>query len=298
MHKDLTEIIQKESLKGEIIPINASNTVNQVYQIGELILRLKMADSPRGEDLGKIDNFVHACNMLKKNQIPCPDITSVGKLADKEYVIYKKITGNPIFDLIKEKVKLDDQSSFLIEQSALTLKKLHAIKPNSLDTEYLYNASDYVQNWLNNQIEILTSDRQLDKSTSEKIHTIFAGNKHLFLNYSPTFVHMDFHLGNILTHDNKITGIIDFDRSIFSDPLLDFSSHQRHFHKLQFGTAASNLFISTYFFQGIDSNTQNKLNLYTLFYYIKQLPVAYKYFGDATVNSFKSEIANILAQYD
>jgi len=75
---------------------------------------------------------------------------------------------------------------------------------------------------------------------------------------TPKLVHWDLWPGNVLVRDNKISGIIDFERALYGDVLLEY-----FFRK----TAANEYFNSGYGidFSGLDRNAKIRLALYDLY---------------------------------
>ncbi len=298
MTSDIDEIVKLEALTGEVKLISGTdNTVNRVYEVGNNIVRIKQTESPAGEDLGSHKNFINACSLLKNNLIPCPVITTSGTLHDKEYLVYNKLPGVTALSLLKYKTVFDLDSQSLVADAAILLKKLHAIAPLPSDKIDIGNAFEYTQLWLRKQIAIAISESLLETTQEDQILHIMERYCELIKEYDPRFVHMDFHLGNILVVNNKMTGLLDFDRSFLSDCLLDFSSLHRHFNKLSFGREAYALFLKNYFLDSMDTKSLVKIDLYTLFYYVKQLPVAARLFSESTTQEFKIEITRLLNIY-
>jgi len=71
-------------------------------------------------------------------------------------------------------------------------------------------------------LQHLRNHNMLDQSQCSQIEALIVGAKAIFDQVEvPSLVHNDYHFGNLLFVDDRITGIIDFEWSCAGDPVLD-----------------------------------------------------------------------------
>lgn len=115
-----------------------------------------------------------------------------------------------------------------VQQVARWLKEIHSLELSHFGglseddpkfdtwTEYLIYRATY-------DFEACQKDALLPASDLNAVLTIIKDRSHLLNKIdSPKLIHGDFHFGNILMNENKITAIIDWEWSFAGDPLFDF----------------------------------------------------------------------------
>lgn len=152
---------------------------------------------------GKFANFSNEIKILPvvAKNFPVPKVLESGKINDLTYIVLSKIEGEKLSDIFKENSHVN-KKQYLFTYGQ-TLAKIHKLKINWTsakirDVNNYPNASKEVYNnldeWESNLIKILK------ESKPQKMN----------LN---TFIHGDFHYGNILWNDYKIMGILDWEYS-------------------------------------------------------------------------------------
>lgn len=135
-------------------------------------------------------------NIYKK----IPKIIEFGDIDEKKYIVLEKINGSRLSDLFLE---IDDQklkNDYLIKYGK-ELATIHNI------------SSDFFQKATQRSINDLPSVekyKNFDSNISQYIEYLII-NKPI-INYD-TFIHGDFHYGNILWEDEKISGVLDWEYS-------------------------------------------------------------------------------------
>ncbi|MCI9585424.1 MAG: aminoglycoside phosphotransferase family protein [Bacilli bacterium] len=152
---------------------------------------------------GKFANFENEIKVLPKLKklLPIPSIIEYGKLDNYTYIVLSKIEGEKLSDIFKENDISDIERNDYLFKYGCELANIHNIKiewtiarQRPINT---YPSKEEYQNltdWENSIIDYL-------KETKPKQ-----------LNYD-TFIHGDFHYGNILWENNNISGILDWEYS-------------------------------------------------------------------------------------
>ncbi len=147
---------------------------------------------------GKFADFSNEIEVLKAihKKFPVPAVIESGKINEYTYIVLSKIEGEKLSDIFKEDIEADkDKYLYLYGQE---LAKIHQLdidwKRAKLRDINDYPNTDYykeLDNWENKIVSYL-------KNTKPAI------------DYN-TFIHGDFHYGNILWDNYKITGILDWE---------------------------------------------------------------------------------------
>lgn len=149
---------------------------------------------------GKFADFLNEIEVLNSihNIFPVPIVLDSGKINDYTYIVLSKIEGEKLSDIFKEDLNADkDRYLYLYGQA---LAKVH-----KLDIDWkrakIRDINDYpniefykkIDDWELNVINYLKDTKPV-------------------INYD-TFIHGDFHYGNILWNNYEITGILDWEYS-------------------------------------------------------------------------------------
>ena len=179
-----------------------------------------------------IQNFLLEIELLQKLQgklslpIPNPIYVSTGtNIAGKVFMGYKMLTGKPLFRDVLNKITDQGALDTFAHQLADFLHRLHSLSPIPLGLELphrdqLAEYKTFYSDVKEHLFTFMRSDAQ--RSITEHFERYF-NNANLH-NYNPSIIHGDFGGSNILFHENKITGIIDFGFAGISDPARDIAS--------------------------------------------------------------------------
>ena len=148
---------------------------------------------------GTIANFDNEIKVLKTiKNFPVPKVIETGKVDNFTYIVMNKMDGEKLSDLF-EKNKNIDRAKYLFLYGQ-ELAKIHKIKLNwsiakQRDINDIPTSSVYknLDNWENEIIRYL-------EETKPKI-------------IMDTFIHGDFHYGNILWKNYKVSAILDWEYS-------------------------------------------------------------------------------------
>ncbi len=145
-----------------------------------------------------ISNEIDILEVVGK-YVPVPNVLESGIFNNKSYIVQSKIEGEKLSDIFKEDPQIDkDKCLYLYGE---TLAKIHKLnidwklaRTRDINDYPDINFYKDLDDWEMNVIEYL-------KNTKPKT-----------IDYN-TFIHGDFHYGNILWDNYKITGILDWEYS-------------------------------------------------------------------------------------
>jgi aminoglycoside phosphotransferase (APT) family kinase protein len=154
---------------------------------------------------------------MQELNVKCSKPIEIGNLVDVGvgYMILTYIEGN---DAADELPKLSADQQFRIGYEAGTeLLKMHQ-----------YVAPRHIPSWYDRKVTKHT--RYVDKyhqlniriNNDLKVMTFIEDNLHLMERRPNLFQHDDFHVGNLIVKDERLSGIIDFNRCDWGDPIHEF----------------------------------------------------------------------------
>jgi len=151
---------------------------------------------------GKFANFENEINVLPKlKNIPVPNIIESGKVKNYTYIVLSKIEGDKLSDIFKENDVSTLQRHNYLFKYGLTLANIHNIKLDRVQARQR-PINDYPST------EVY---KDLDKWELSIINYLKETRPNEFK--FDTFIHGDFHYGNILWENNEISGILDWEYS-------------------------------------------------------------------------------------
>jgi aminoglycoside phosphotransferase (APT) family kinase protein len=211
---------------------------NVAYEITlpEKKVILKIAP-PKGS---KIMSYEH--NMMKaevealrlakeKTGLPVPGILyydNTGSICDADYFFMDKIEGENFFNLKNQGLIPFEQQNAIYHEIGRYNNELNRIKGTSFGYMGLpeKQGPDWKSVFLDMVEEVLKDGERIEISLGvgydEVRSLIDKGSFTLSQVKEPSFVHWDLWDGNVFVKDGKITGIIDFERALWADPLMEF----------------------------------------------------------------------------
>lgn len=172
-------------------------------------------------------------DFLKNSRIPVPQkvILDTSKdLIDYDILVSQKLKGR---NLESDWPNLDKKTKSELSQSAgRLLKELHSLEFDFFGEFAGQGPLPQTQSWdefLKAKLTYLLFEAKkielFSKPQEEKFLSKFDSYKELMDGLTKSrLVHMDYHFGNLLYDQNKITGVVDFEWSIAGDPLYDLMS--------------------------------------------------------------------------
>lgn len=170
--------------------------------------------------------------IYKDNIVPVPEILyydNSGELLGSEFYIMRKLEGCP-FGSIRNEFPKEKQSELdiLMGQCCRKLNNIHNDRFG-----YYSNNSEKHRNWRDAFsmfiIDALEDGQDYNVKLAldyEDIYNLMMGSDPDIYNEvtTPSLVHWDLHDGNVFVNDHgKITGILDFERAIWADPLMELN---------------------------------------------------------------------------
>lgn len=178
-----------------------------------------------------MDTEVYAMQLLKEHsKLPVPTVLyydTTKSLCNSNYLLMEKMPGQNLDYL--EKVSLSKSET---DQLHKELGILNA-KINDVTSDY-YGLPGRQETYRDNQKDfflllvdmVLTDGLRIDLDIGipyDKVHRLILDACSALKEVNrPALVHFDLWDGNVLVHQNKITGIIDFERAMFTDPMMEY----------------------------------------------------------------------------
>ena len=151
---------------------------------------------------GKFANFENEIKILSKlKKMPVPDIIESGKLDNYAYIVLSIIEGDKLSDIFKENNISDTERHAYLFKYGVALADIHNI---NLDW-------DKARQRPINDYPSIETYKDLDKWELNIINYLKETRPNEFK--FDTFIHGDFHYGNILWENKEINGILDWEYS-------------------------------------------------------------------------------------
>ncbi|RLI66240.1 MAG: hypothetical protein DRO88_02355 [Promethearchaeia archaeon] len=196
-------------------------------QIRPFILRVY----PRNENLIKAQNESQNLQKIQKLDIPKAKFYLYEENTDPlgyRFLILEKLVGQPVLETIH--TFTPEQTRQFLADLAHILGKLHNIRTRKFQSYYLDPRStrrmifsDYI---FSEVAQVLKSFKEM--KLYEEFHTDikflwkwFKGHKPLLNLTGYSFIHGDIRPSNIIVNETKISGLIDWEMSCYSDPAQD-----------------------------------------------------------------------------
>ena len=227
-----------DEVKIECMQVWRNSKVDRIYPLksgyGHLCYVIEVAQEKyllkinlRHTNTEDIDNELYGYEILAKH-VSVPEIVRRGVLpkVEKNYFIQRWIEGidakHKVNELLDEKKK-----DFFYSFGEMT-GQMHKIKSNQFSEDLLgyrpfSSVAEFCENRVKHSIETIRKNELLPKSSLSLVENKLKNKWYVLNNIdTPSFVHGDLHLGNVLWNDGHIVGIIDFESCKFLDSLYDF----------------------------------------------------------------------------
>lgn len=156
-------------------------------------------------------------SMMEEQGATCSRPVDIGVLPDKRlgYMIVSYVEGNEASD---ELPFLTEKEQYAIGvQAGVELLKIHQVAcPDSMKPWQDRMAAKHQRY----RTEYASCGVAIDHE--EKLLSFIDGHLHLMQDRPNLFQHDDYHIGNLIVKDGKLSGVIDFNRSDWGDPIHDF----------------------------------------------------------------------------
>lgn len=228
----------------EIEPIKVGFS-NALYSIDDKYV-LKAAKSERDNEYLKREAYL---SDLFKDRLPVPAIIQadiINKYLDRVFIIYEKIQGENLY--MKWHELGVDERRRLVNTICSYMKIINETpyeeyaKRFKLDTSTSWQGM--VLGKINNYLAPIVSQRLLDQDLINKIKAFVNDHKDALSEQRMALTYYDPHFDNFIVSDNRIVGILDFERTeIFSiDYVLDLIKRMVDYPK-KYASAEAEQFI-------------------------------------------------------
>lgn len=171
-----------------------------------------------------------AYGYLKKANIPCPQVMVLDDsktLVPYDYMIMTRVEGTPLLDSWPTLSNLQQQEA--AQEAGRLLALMHTIILPKFGR--LYGSERVFDTWYGYVMDKFNRDGRSSVSDGLITQALCDRMLHTLVDYQPTFdtvtqahlVHWDYHFGNLLQQDGKITAILDFEWGLGGDPAHDFN---------------------------------------------------------------------------
>jgi len=236
----------------------------------EVVLKIAPKDNVRvlRYEKNAMQREVEALQLVRANtSVPVPEVyfyDTSKTLCDSEYFFAEKMHGDNFNSVMSD---LDDESkNSIITQLGSLNRQINEIQHSQFG--YLAHSDKHTDNWRDCfkgiVSDLLSDSRDLNVKISvpyAEIESIIDAHIHACDEVkTPKLVHWDLWNGNVLVRDNKISGVIDFERSLYADVLMEhyFRKHAINAH---FNSGYGIDFDS----MQLDKNAKTRLALYDLY---------------------------------
>lgn len=232
-----------------------------------------------------------------KTNVPVPEVLfydSSHLICDADYFFMSKVEGISFSQAKKEGMSSDVQEQILKQVGYLN-KEMNQITGNNFG--YVGLKEMQGSNWedvFETMVESILKDGErvkidLGLSYEEVRNTIKKSKGALRGVIEPKFVHWDIWDGNVFVHNGSITAIIDFERAMWADPLMEYF----------FRAHSSNEAFNSGYGENLRKNYPVKALLYDLYLYlIMAIETGYRCYADDgqyhfALEQIKNAIQNI-----
>ncbi len=171
-----------------------------------------------------------AYNLLRQAGIPCPQVIALDDsetLAPYPYMIMTKVDGVSLLDSWTQLTPTQQHN--VAQEAGRILASIHSIMlpkfGNLYGTERVFdNWYAYVTDKFERDGNESVADGTLTSAIRDRIQHVFEEHRPIFDSVmQPHLIHWDYHFGNLMQQDGKITAVLDFEWALGGDPAHDFN---------------------------------------------------------------------------
>ncbi|WP_371803781.1 phosphotransferase family protein [Candidatus Lokiarchaeum ossiferum] len=250
-------------------------TPDENEHLREYILRVY----PNNRNLIKPTNEAQRYHNLRRIDIPKANLyifeKSLKPLGHR-FLILDKLQGTPILETIRS-FNQDQLDSFMADL-AMYLGTLHSHRSKKYDSYYVNESitkklpfERYIMLEIKNTLKNFQKmglDKELDVDTLY-FYKWFRGHRPLLRLDAFSLVHGDIRPSNIIVQDDKISGLIDWEMSCYSDPAQDIGWSLFFFKLYENMKKPRGLFFSEYWKVCGDYNVEARVRFYEIYAAVK-----------------------------
>jgi aminoglycoside phosphotransferase (APT) family kinase protein len=182
------------------------------------------------EGLSRFHGEQTAYDYLHQAGIPCPEVIVVDDskmLVPYDYMIMTKSEGKPIDESWSQLTH--DQQREVANEAGQLLARMHAIRLPQFGR--LYGTERVFDNWYAYIRDVFQdlgqeslADHLISQALYDRMQAILVARRRIFESIrEPRLVHWDYHFGNLLQQNGKITAVLDLEWALGGDPDHDFN---------------------------------------------------------------------------
>ena len=194
---------------------------NEVYSVNNKFI-LKVCEDLDNEEKFEIEVFFYD---FFKDKIPVPKIIlydNSKKIYGKFFMIYPKIEGDNLYS--KWHLMSDSERRNIIKQLCDILRIINKSSFEKFAKRFKLNSSvnwhDKILNQIRNSLEKIEDRKIISPKLIQAIENFVEVNHNVLTDQKIALVYWDTHFDNIIIKNNKIVGILDFERTELSS--IDF----------------------------------------------------------------------------
>lgn len=285
---------------------SVNRNVSCFYVNNNFLLRIQLEQS---ETLS-FQNEAGACQILKPSGIPLPDILLVDtskEVIPESYIISTRLHGQTIADNWASLSGTQKQSLTYLAGKQLALIHSYTLPKFAPLSVYLDQAAlpdsgfpnwyRYVQHLFKLQARRALNLNLIERNTIGRMKRVLDRLRpNLEAVSTPTLLHGDYHFGNILQIDGRISGIINWEYAIAGDSAFDFVKIEQ----VPESCADSlNQFYHGYqSIRPLDRQHREKLDFYRLLEYLGSISQSHQQNRQEQVNKTKERLAFLLSELE
>jgi aminoglycoside phosphotransferase (APT) family kinase protein len=182
------------------------------------------------EGISRFHGEQTAYDLLRQSNIPCPQVILIDDsktLAPYDYMIMSKMDGEPITDSWSRLTSAQQRD--VAHEAGKLLALIHNISiPKFGD---LYGTEGVFEEWyayiihkFEHDTHRAVTEGMLMPIMRDRMQAVLENYRPIFDSLTqPSLIHWDYHFGNLLQQDGKITAVLDFEWALGGDPAHDFN---------------------------------------------------------------------------
>jgi aminoglycoside phosphotransferase (APT) family kinase protein len=171
-----------------------------------------------------------AYNLLRRADIPCPQVIAIDDsktLVPYDYMIMTKVDGRTVLESWPQLTS--DQQQQVATEAGNILARMHSISVPQFGRLYgserdFDNWYAYIRDVFQDMGQESLADNLISQGLHDRMQAILVAHRRIFESVQqPRLVHWDYHFGNLLQQDGKITALLDLEWALGGDPDHDFN---------------------------------------------------------------------------
>lgn len=222
--REIYEILKNQKISTDTIELYHKNNRSMAYLIdSKYILRVSKSTLDEQVKLDRVKTVSFVPHIHSSGAF-----TALGE--EYYFLITDYVQGRELFSVLQELT--DEQSISIGREIAQFLVELHSITDSSYDIgHYIATIPRYQQLWKDGHIEYIkllrnglfemNTELSCEKTISNAFEYIYANINCLEYQSGAKLLHNDFHPKNIIIHEGRLAGIIDWECSQFGEADFD-----------------------------------------------------------------------------